>query len=303
MKKALLGLFLVCLASTAAAQEVGGLLGTLPNQSHVSHRHYFPPREASVSSNMIAARSASNLVYSGGPVIVSAKVVFIFWGPSFADAASPDHLYAQSLIAFRNQFGTTPEYNTITQYYQIVGVTQTFIQLANLGSGTPDLFDSSTPPTNVTDADVQAKVNAYVTAHGNNVDTIYEVFIPSTSYSSDAPDHSSCGGPGPFYYCAYHGYFAGPGRAGHAVKYSIQPYPGCGFQVPGWTAAQIQEMFVCHETREAVTDEQFNAWYKDNNANEADDKCAWSPAPFLGTGGYGYQYEWSNAASACVKTR
>jgi len=36
--------------------------------------------------------------------------------------------------------------------------------------------------------------------------------------------------------------------------------------------------------------------------HEADDQCAWSPAPFV-DGGYGYQYEWSNADSGCVKTK
>ena len=25
------------------------------------------------------------------------------------------------------------------------------------------------------------------------------------------------------------------------------------------------------------------------------------PAPFIGTGGFAYQYEWSNTAAACVK--
>ena len=37
--------------------------------------------------------------------------------------------------------------------------------------------------------------------------------------------------------------------------------------------------------------------------NEADDKCAWSPTPFIGTGGYGYQYEWSNLTTSCIRTR
>jgi hypothetical protein len=64
---------------------------------------------------------------------------------------------------------------------------------------------------------------------------------------------------------------------------------------------QNQEHFVCHETREAVTD-PVNAWY-DRRGQEADDKCAWSPTPFIGTGGYSYQYEWSNLVSGCVKTR
>jgi hypothetical protein len=231
-------------------------------------------------------------------VIISAKAVFIFWGPSFQNPTSPDYQYAQTLIAFRNQFGTTPEYNTITQYYQIIGGVKTFIQQNNLGSGTPDWFDTSTPPTNVTDAIVQAEVNSYLATHAVDYSTVYEVFIPRTSYSSNGSS-TSCGGPS-LAYCAYHGFF---GSGASAVKYSIEPYPSCsGCQVSGWTDVQNQEHFVCHETREAVTDQQLNAWY-DFFGNEADDKCAWSPTPFIGTGGYAYQYEWSNAARGCVKTR
>ena len=65
---------------------------------------------------------------------------------------------------------------------------------------------------------------------------------------------------------------------------------------------QNQEHFVCHETREAVTDPDLNAWF-DNAGAEADDKYAWSPSPFIGTGGYAYQYEWSNANGGCIRTR
>src|SRR6185295_7867445 len=100
---------------------------------------------------------AGNLVYYNGPTFTSAKVVLIFWGPTFANAASSDHTYATTLQAFRNQFGTTGEYNTITQY--------SGIQLANLGSGSGDWFDTSTPPTRVTDANVQAEVNRYLQTH------------------------------------------------------------------------------------------------------------------------------------------
>ena len=38
-----------------------------------------------------------------------------------------------------------------------------------------------------------------------------------------------------------------------------------------------------------------NGWWDGTTGEEADDKCAWSPSPFIGTGGYAYQYEWSNA--------
>jgi hypothetical protein len=270
------------LAITANAAPGGRALeGPYADAVHVI---YSPARGA-------IAPKAANITNHGGPVIVSAKVVYIFWGPSFNNAASPDFQYARTLQAYRNQFGTTPEYNTITQY--------SGIQLANLGTGTADLFDTSTPPTNVTDAILQSKVQSYVSSHGgNNTSTIYEVVIPRTSYSSSGSS-TSCGGPR-LSYCAYHGWI---GSGSSAIKYSIEPYPSCtGCQVSGWSDVQDAEHFICHETREAVTDPTGTGWW-DASGNEADDKCAWSPAPFIGTGGYAYQYEWSNATNSCVRTR
>lgn len=296
MRRTLAVLFLASFATATVAQVDSG-----------SSRHYFRPNTDGrlVESSGVHGSGDEpllfgfNLTYhSGGEVIVSAKAVFIFWGPSFQNPSSPDYQYAQTLIAFRNQFGTTHEFNVITQYYQNLGSGQQFIQQTNLGSGTPDWFDTSTPPTNVTDAIVQGEVNAYLASNAFDPSTVYEVVIPSTSYSSDGSS-TSCGGPN-LTYCAYHGFFT---SGSNAVKYAIEPYPSCsGCQVSGWTPVQNEEHFVCHETREAITDQQLNAWY-DIQGNEADDKCAWSPTPFIGTGGYSYQYEWSNASRACVKTR
>jgi hypothetical protein len=236
------------------------------------------------------ALKAGSLVYHNGPTITSANVVFIFWGPNFSNAGSPDFQYAQTLQLFRNQFGTTPEFNTITQYSGIL--------LTNLAGGTADLFDTSTPPTNVTDAIVQSKVNSYLSNHPFNASTVYEVVLPASSYSSSGSS-TSCGGPS-LAYCAYHSWI---GSGTNAIKYSIEPYPSCsGCRVSGWTDVQNQEHFVCHETREAVTDPTGTGWW-DRSGAEADDKCAWSPTPFIGTGGFSYQYEYSNAARGCVKTR
>src|SRR5436309_7292933 len=205
----------------------------------------------------------SQLTNQCGVFVVSAKVFFIFWGSSFSNAASPDFAYAQTLQAFRNQFGTTPEYNVITQY--------SGIQLTNLGSGTADWFDTSTPPTNVTDSTVQAEVNRYISGHGFNSSTIYEVVIPKTSYSSSGSS-TSCGGPA-LAYCAYHGDYS---AAAGTVIYSIQPYPSCsGCKVSGWTDVQNQEHFFCHETREAAVD-PVNGWWDSATGEEPDDKCAWS---------------------------
>ena len=274
------------------ASFAAGLLA----QTQEHHVHYYPAK--GVAKAHIADRAGQLSYHTGGRVIPSAKVVLIFWGPNFNNVASPDYTYAQQIIAFRNQFGTTPEFNVITQYSQVISGITTFISQANLALGTADWFDTSTPPTNVTDATVQSEVNRYLASNPVDYNTVYEVFIPSTSYSSDG-SATSCGGPR-LSYCAYHGYF---GSGATAIKYSIQPYPSCGgCAVSGWTAAQNQEHFMCHETREAVTDPTGTGWY-DSSGNEADDKCAWSPTPFIGTGGFGYQYEWSNLNGGCIRTR
>ena len=272
---------LLAVVASAATEEK-----SMKPFADADHVIYTPVKGAHVPFSL----DKSNLSNHGGGVLTSARVVFIFWGPNFNNPASADYNYARTLQAFRNQFGTTPEYNVITQY--------SGIQLTNLGSGTPDWFDTSTPPTNVTDSTVHSEVNRYLASHGAfNSSTIYEVVIPRTSYSSSGGS-TSCGGPA-LAYCAYHGSYSGTSGT---VKYSIEPYPSCsGCKVSGWSDVQNQEHFVCHETREAVTD-PVNGWW-DRRGNEADDKCAWTPTPFIGTGGYSYQYEWSNLVSGCVRTR
>ncbi|HKB79609.1 MAG TPA: hypothetical protein VKH35_07825 [Thermoanaerobaculia bacterium] len=259
-----------------------------------THTHQYPIRGWARPGG----GGGQNLTYhKNGTVIRNAHLVMIFWGPSFGSGGA-DSGYATTLQNFRNQYGTNPEFNTITQYYgedAVAGYGN--ISQSNLAGGTADWFDSSTPPTNVTDSAVQGEVQRYLASHAFDNSAIYEVFIPGTSYSSDGSS-TSCGGPS-LAYCAYHGYFS---YQGNSVKYSIEPYPNCsGCAASGFNTVQNQEHFVCHETREAVTDSLLNAWY-DRRGYEADDKCAWSPAPFI-DGGYGYQYEWSNADSGCVKTK
>ena len=144
---------------------------------------------------------------------------------------------------------------------------------------------------------MQAEVVKAIGVVGFDANAIYEVFLPPTAYASFGTA-TSCGGPH-LTFCAYHGNFTS-GAAD--VKYASLPYPSCGgCQWPGWTPAQNFQHFVCHETREAVTDPDGNAWF-DRKGNEADDKCAWSPSPFL-VNGYGYQYEWSNVVGGCVQSR
>src|SRR3954462_8099863 len=166
-----------------------GLLAVAANaQNEGNHRIVYTP-----TKDAIVAK-AGQLTNHGGPVIVSAKVVFVFWGPSFNNAASPDFAYARTLQADRNQFGTSPEYKVLQEYG---------VQPSTLGAGPPDWFDTSAPPAKVTDSNVRAEVNRYLAFNAFDASTVYEVVIPRTSYSDDGTGATSCGGPA-LAYCAYH---------------------------------------------------------------------------------------------------
>ena len=292
-KKMLVAMGIAAAASLSARADQNPELNT-------SHTHHFAAKGARPGGG-----GSNNLVYhSGGSVITSARVVSIFWGSQWASGGS---LYntAQHIIGFFGQFGTSSHWTPITQYYQQTGSGTQYIQTTNLGNTSwTDATDPSSA--NVTDADIQAEVAKYINTQAGGVadqSTIYEVFLEKSLpdgtlvYSSDGSS-DSCGGPN-LSYCAYHGHITSGSFAN--VKYSSMPYPSCsGCQSSGFSDAQNFDHFSCHETREAVTDEYGNAWY-DRRGYEADDKCAWSPAPFVDSTGYAYQYEWSNSAGGCVK--
>jgi hypothetical protein len=288
----LLALAALCFTPFTQAQRSSELNNPLP-------RH-FPTQERFVKE-FATSGAGGSLTYHNGAVMPTAFVIPIFWGPSWANGGA-DSTKATSITNYIAAYGQTGEFNVITQYYQTVGGVQKFISKSNLNGAGGAIFDTSTPPTNVTDAIVQQEVAKYATRS----DVIYEVFLPRTSYSSNGTA-TSCGGPN-LHYCAYHGNF---GFGTLDVKYGSMPYPSCaGCQSAGFSDTQNFEHFVSHETREAVTDPDGTGWW-DSRGNEADDKCAWSPTPFTdvatGTNADGtpfaYQYEWSNANRGCVKTR
>ncbi len=287
MKKTLVIIASVLLASAAFAQ------GNSNKDLNNDRLHRLPTKDGDVNNHAGGAGGAGNLINHGGPVMPNAKIVYIFWG------------WASN---------TTDQYVAELQSFRANGIPNHIAMLAQYGAGSSGLgtgtvFDAVPPPsTKVTDAMVQSKVAATCAslAGGCQTDTIYEVFIPSGYYSDDGTGAQSCGGTN-LHYCAYHGNGDGSHLAS-SIKYSIQPYPSCSgcHGLAGWTAYNDQEHFVVHESREAMSDPQLNAWF-DNAGYEADDKCAWGRNDaFLFTenvGGhtYAYQMEYSNSAKGCVR--
>jgi hypothetical protein len=285
MRKLFAVLVFLSLASLAFAQRIDELNG--------KHTQLYPTKDKADKDlgegKAKPGGGGSNLLYWGGPVIKSANVVSIFWGPSSVWGTSTNlSSLADAITNFFGQFGGTGEFKVITQY----GIS------SNTSLSNNRWVDNSTPPTAISDSAIQNEVIQYFKGGGViDPNAVYEVFLPPGSYSYYG-SATSCGGP-QLQYCAYHSNFT---YGTTDIKYASMPYPSCGgCQWTGFTDAQNFEHFACHETREAVTDPDGTAWF-DRRGNEADDKCAWSPAPFIGTGGYGYQWEWSNAVSGCVKT-
>ena len=80
------------------------------------------------------------------------------------------------------------------------------------------------------------------------------------------------------------------------------PYPSCGgCQSTGFTVEQNFDHFSCHETREAATDPDLNAWY-DRRATRRT-TSARGRRRRSSTGRIRLQWEWSNADRGCVKTK
>ena len=231
----------------------------------------------------------------GGQVLTNAKVVYVFWGWS-SNTTDP---YITQVLAFRNSSAGMVSHLGMLSQYRSAGST-------NLVGSQADVYDAVPPSsTKVTDVMVQQEVAKYF-GSSFNASTVYEVLIPSGYYSDDGTGAQSCGGTN-LQYCAYHGNGDGTHLNANA-KYSIQPYPSCSgcHGLASWTAAQDEEHFIVHETREAFTDAQGSAWY-DRAGYEADDKCAWGTnLAFLFTettsaGTFAYQMEYSNSARNCVK--
>jgi hypothetical protein len=279
------------MAVTAYSQEL--------NPGTTKHKSWDRHHGDDEVSAFAAPGGRGNLVDHGGEVLTNAKVVYIFWGwPS-----NTSDSYVREVIAFRDDPNGMMKHIGMLAQYRSTGST-------SLKGTQPDVFDAVPPSaTKVTDSMVMAKVKSACTAlsGGCKIDTIYEVFIPSGYYSDDGTGATSCGGPN-LQYCAYHGNGNGTTLSA-TIKYSIQPYPGCSgcHGKSSWGAAQDEEHFIVHETRESMSDARLNAWY-DRAGYEADDKCAWGGATLdflfdetVGTHLFGYQMEYSNATKTCVK--
>lgn len=243
-----------------------------------------------VLHSMVA--SSNNLNYGGGPVQRVPKIYLIFWGWSSSNDtnADPDGL-ASYLVNYTNAYGGSNLGSVQTQYYDNSGyITNPHPEYAGVW------YDSSTPPTNYSDADVQSEASKAVSHFGYNADANYVVVTP-TGYTQSGFGSQWCG---------YHNSFSG---GSGPIAYTNLPYTpdagsGCGVgsvNSPG--TLDGVSIVGGHEMSETITDPGAGNGWVDSSGNEDGDKCAWTNlqnVSMYGGAVFPNQPEWSNDIAGCA---
>lgn len=238
--------------------------------------------------------ATNNLIYGGGPIQKAPKIYLVFWGWSGANdtTADPDGM-ATYLTNYVNAYGGSNIANVQTQY---TGTGQ-----GNITNYHPELqgtwYDNSTmPPTNYAESDIQAEANRAVAKFGYSPDANYVIVTPHNYTTSGFMSQ----------FCAFHNSMSG---SNGPIAYTDLPYipdagSGCGqgsINSPG--TLDGVSIVSGHEISETITDPGAGNGWVDSSGAEDGDKCAWtndSNQTMYGGAVFPNQPEWSNAISGCA---
>jgi hypothetical protein len=234
----------------------------------------------------------NGISYHGGPVMHGNVPVYFIWYGNWSGNSATTLLPA--LIG--DLSGSSYEHINTTYYdgSSAVAGTMTFA-----GSTT----DNYSQGTSLTDTQIQSIVTAHCGALGNcNTSALYFVLT-----SADVKESSG--------FCSqYCGWHTNGGISGKDVKYAFVGNPdqcptACEDQTTspnGNAGADGMASIIAHESEEAISDPDINAWY-DRRGEENADKCAWtfgteqtasngSKYNFSGSKNWLIQQNWVNAS-------
>jgi hypothetical protein len=234
--------------------------------------------------------------YRGGPVIVTPKFYFAFWG--YKKYGDPDKV--QPLLeSYAKVMGGSGHNNIEIQYYEGASGSKTYVtNPAHQYGGSWD--DRSPLPGKPTDSQIAAETLRAVGHFGFDPNGVYFVATPHKHSEAGFGSH----------WCSYHSY----------AEYNKQPVPyayfpyipdagtACGASAvkpPSDESAGDEgvTIFAGHEFGETITDPQpFSAWT--GPQGEIADQCQFSGYandPF-GSKSYTMQPMASNADNACVQS-
>jgi hypothetical protein len=204
----------------------------------------------------------NGITYHGGPLMNGTPTVYFIWYGNWAGNT------AQTLLPqLITGLGGSPYFNINTTYTS--GASAITGQLAFGGSAA----DSYSLGTALTDANIQSIVSAAITAKKVPMDTNALYFVLTSADVNETSGFCT-------QYCGWHDHAS---IGGSDVKYGFIGNPdrcpsSCAAQTTspnGNAGADGMASIIAHETEEAVTDPDLNAWY-DNRGYENADKCAWT---------------------------
>jgi PKD domain-containing protein/IPT/TIG domain-containing protein len=316
----------LALAAGLLALGPGGasaLVVHLPDGRAVS---YLPLRHARPARPFDAF--FKNLDYNGGPVMASNANYPFYWAPSGSPAYPTDYRpginrYLEDLA--HDSAGAQNVDSVSAQYNDASG--QFAAYKSKFGGA---LIDTDPYPANgcaraaicLTDAQIQAELRSFVSAHGLPADLGHVYFVltpPGVESCFEARGRTCSAGSSRPAYCAYHGNFA---VGGGQLIYADDPYvtanESCddGNHPNNATSDGALEGGLSHEHNEAITDPLPNSAWADfaEGGSEVGDKCGSENGAALGTAAdgatynqiinghfYWYQEEWSNQAHRCLQ--
>ena len=300
-----LGTIGLCTCASAWAQRSHTVVGAKGNKIHV---HFNAATEAQskgksngqgASGGVGFAKTTTNMVYGGGPVMRNPTNYLIFWQPP-GRAAFPAG-YVAGMEKFFQSVGGTPFYAIVTQYNDTTGApvpNSTSLGAPSFSDGSastsgctgaPGPITGPAPNCPLTDGDVQDEVSHAISVNpawgAPNVNKEYFVFTPSDVNECLGLDkdgiNQDCFIAGPkelSVFCAYHSFFSGN------TVYAYMPYAplfaqnGCGGSTPypNSVAVDVEISPVSHEMFESNTDPLINAWTGTGGGDdEIGDKCAY----------------------------
>jgi PKD repeat protein len=310
--------------SAVVAQSASAVIVRLPSGEAKS---YQPLRTAPKPFDAFF----QNLDYNGGPVMASNANYTFYWRPAGAPAYPSDYQAGidQYLTDLAHDSGGVQNVDSVaTQYNDAAG------HFADYSSTFAGRLDDSNPYPGsgchgatvcLTDAQIQAELSSYITAHKLPRDRGHEYFLllppgVETCFNASGSEGCSAGSSVNPQYCAYHGNSL---LGGSEFIYSNDGYvtgnSGCddGNHPNGKTSDGALQGGFSHEHVESITDpEPNNAWtdFGGFQAGEIGDKCGGDYGTPLGTAAngasynqvinghrYWHQTEWSNQGDGCLQ--
>jgi hypothetical protein len=308
------------------ASSASAVIVQLHNGRTVS---YQPLKSApGLSALSIAPLASGDLIYHGGPVMTSNTNYTFYWSPSGASAypvgyESGVNTYVEGLA---HDSGGNQNVDSVATQYSNGGGEAVAYDSHFAGA----ILDTDPYPKNgckkaticLTDAQLQAELSSYITAHGLPKDLVHEYFLltpPGVENCFEASGAECSAGSSSPSYCAYHGSFA---SGGEKIVYSSDAYvtgvEGCddGEHPNESPSDGALQGGLSHEHNESTTDPELNAWFA-ASGEENGDKCrTFVASSEFGTPlgkapdgsrynqlvngrEYWYQQEWSNEGSTC----